>query len=90
VVTEAVAPQTTISLLSIPRTQLDKHLLRQVGELRERPISPVRSELSKGDIQPNEEVQGVVVIREQVATPTIFTLTFSAEGRHKVEAVMVF
>jgi hypothetical protein len=90
VVTEAVAPQTTISLLSIPRTQLDKHLLRQVGELRERPISPVRSEFSKEDIQPNEEVQGVVAIREQVATPTIFRLTFGPQGSHIVQAVMVF
>ena len=90
VVTEAVAPQPTISLLSIPRTQVDKHLLRQVGELRERSVSPVRSEFSKEDIQPNEEVQGVVAIREQVATPTIFRLTFGPEGRHKVEAVMVF
>ena len=90
VVSEAVAPQATISLLSIPRTQLDKHLLHKVGELRERPISPVRSEFSKEDSQPGEEVQGVVAIREQVATPTIFKLTFSPEGRHKVQAVMVF
>ena len=90
VLTEAVAPQATISLLSIPRTQLDKHLLHKVGELRERPISPVRSEFSKEDVQPGEEVQGVVAIREQVATPTIFELTFSPEGRHKVQAVMVF
>ena len=89
-VIEAVAPQATISLLSIPRTQLDKHLLHKVGELRERPISPVRSEFSKEDVQPGEEVQGVVAIREQVATPTIFELTFSPEGRHKIQAVMVF
>ena len=90
IVAEAVAPQATISLLSIPRTQLDKHLLHKVGELREHPISPVRSEFSKEDVQPGEEVQGVVAIREQVATPTIFELTFSPERRHKVQSVMVF
>ena len=90
VLSEAVAPQATISLLSIPRTQLDKHLLHKVGELREHPISPVRSEFSKEDVQPGEEVQGVVAIREQVATPTIFELTFSPERRHKVQSVMVF
>ena len=89
-VIEAVAPQATISLLSIPRTQVDKHILHKLGELRERPISPVRSEFSKEDVQPGEEVQGVVAIREQVATSTIFELTFSPEGRHKVQAVMVF
>jgi len=90
VVTEGVAPQATISLRAIPRTQLDKHLLHNVGELRERPISLVRSEFSKEDIKPGEEVQGVVAIREQVAKPTIFRLTFSPEGRHKVQALMVF
>jgi hypothetical protein len=90
VVTEAVAPQATISLLSIPRTQLDQHLLRKVGELRERPISPVRSEFSKEDVQPGEEVQGVIAIREQVATPTIFKLTFGPQGQRKVQAGMVF
>ena len=90
VVAEAVAPQATISLLSLPRTQLDKHLLHKVGELREHPVSPVRSEFSKEDIQPGEEVQGVIAIREQVATPTIFHLSFSPEGRHKVQAVMLF
>jgi hypothetical protein len=90
VVAEALAPQATISLLAIPRTQIDKHLLHKVGELREHPISPVRSEFSKEDVQPGEEVQGVVAIREQIATPTIFELTFSSEGRHKVQAVMVF
>lgn len=89
-VTEAAAPQTTISLLSIPRTQLDKNLLHRVGELRERAISPVRSEFSKEDVQPGEEVQGVIAIREQVATPTIFHLTFGPQGSHKVEALMVF
>lgn len=89
-VTEAAAPQTTISLLSIPRTQLDKNLLHRVGELRERAISPVRSEFSKEDVQPGEEVQGVIAIREQIATPTIFHLTFGPQGSHKVEALMVF
>jgi conjugative transfer protein CagX len=90
VVTEAVAPQATISLLSMPRTQLDKQVMHRAGELRERPISPVRSEFSKEDIQPGAEVQGVIAIREQVATPTIFHMTFGPHNSHKIEAVMVF
>jgi hypothetical protein len=89
-ITEAVAPKATISLLAIPRTQLDKRRLQALGELRERVVPAVRSEFSKEDVQPGGEAQGVVVIREQVATPTILRLTFSPEGRHKVQAVMVF
>jgi hypothetical protein len=90
VVTQAVAPKAAISLLAIPRTQLDKHLLNKVGELSERPTSPVRSEFSKEDIQPGEEAQGVIAIRERVATPTIFHLTFSPQRWRKVDALMVF
>ena len=90
VIAEAVAPQATISLLAIPRTQLDKHLLHKVGELRERPISPVRSEFSKEHVKPGEQVQGVIAIRERIATPTVFRLTFGPQGSHKIQAVMVF
>jgi hypothetical protein len=89
-VAEAVAPQATISLLAIPRTQLDKHLLHRVGELRDRPISPVRSEFSKEDVKPGEQVQGVIAIREEIASPTVFRLTFGPQGSHKVQAMMVF
>lgn len=89
-VIEAVAPQSTISLLSIPHTQLDKHLLHRLGQLRERTITPVRSEFSKQDVHPGEEIQGVIAIREQVASPTIFQLTFGDEASSKIQAAMVF
>ena len=89
-VAEAIAPQTTISVMSFHHVQLDDQMLRRLGELRERPLSPARAEVEKQDLQPGEETQGVVAIREQVAGPTIFQLTFGPVGSHKVQATMVF
>jgi Conjugal transfer protein len=87
---EALAPQATISIMSLRHTQLDNTVLRKLGQLRERPLTLARAESQKDDIQAGEETHGVVAIREQVAGPTIFQLTFGPVGSHKVQATMVF
>ncbi len=89
-VTEALAPQATISIMSLQHMQLDGQLLRKLGELRTRTVSLVRAEAGKDDLQPGEETQGVVAIREQVVGPAILQLTFSPDGSHRVQATMVF
>ena len=70
----------TISVMSFHHVQLDDQTLRRLGELRERPLSLARAEVEKEDLQPGEETQGVVAIREQVVAPTIFQLTFGPLG----------
>lgn len=90
VVVEGLAPKPSIALASLSRMQLDRDMLRRLGELKERSVALVRAETGKADLQPGEETQGVVAIREQVAGPTIFQLTFGPEGSHKVQATMVF
>jgi hypothetical protein len=65
-------------------------MLRRLGELKERSVSLVRAETGKEDLQPGEETQGVVAIREEVAEPTVFQLRFGPEGSHKVQATIVF
>jgi hypothetical protein len=89
IVVEVLAPQATISIMSLRHTQLDGHVLRKLGELRERPLTPARAENQKEDLQPSEETHGVVVIREQVSSPTIFQLTFGPEGSHRVQGTVV-
>jgi hypothetical protein len=89
-VAEALAPQATISIVSLQHTQLDKSLLRKLGELREHPLGSARAETQKEDLEPGEDTQGVIAVREQIAGPTIFHLTFGSEGRHRVRAAMVF
>jgi hypothetical protein len=90
VIAEALAPQTTISIMSLRHMQLDGQLLRKLGDLRERPLMTARAETQKEDLQPGEETQGVVALREQVSGPTIFQLKFGAEGSRRVQATMVF
>lgn len=89
-IAEALAPRPTISVMSFHHVQLDDQTLRRLGELRERPLSLARAEVEKEDLQPGEETQGVVAIREQVVAPTIFQLTFGSLGPRKVQATMVF
>ena len=87
---EGLATRPSVALASLSRTQLDQEMVRRLGEVKQRSVPLVRAEAGKDDLQPGEEAQGVVAIREQVAGPTIFQLTFGPEGSHKVQATMVF
>ncbi len=90
-VAEVVATKPSISLASLSRTQLDQELIRKLGEVKQqRTISVARAESGKEDLQPGEETQGVIAIREQIAGPAVLQLTFGAEGAHPVRATMVF
>jgi hypothetical protein len=89
-IAEALAPHAAISVMSFHHVQLDDQILRRLGELTERRLSPARAEVEKQDLQPGEETQGVIAIREQVVAPTIFQLTFGSLGPRKVQATMVF
>ena len=89
-VEEVLAPQPTISLMSLQHTQIDRQVLHKLGKVKERPVTPTRAETRQEDLQPGEETHGVVAIREQVSGPAIIQLTFGTEGRRKVQATAVF
>jgi hypothetical protein len=89
-VAEVLAAKPSISLRSLSHKQLDQETLRKLGEIKQRTVPVARAENGKEDLQPGEEAQGVVAIREQVSGPTIFQLTFGAEGAHRLQATMVF
>jgi hypothetical protein len=57
---------------------------------QQRVIAVARSETQRADLQPGEQSHGIVVIREQISTPTVLQLAFGPEGKHPVEAVWVF
>lgn len=89
-VLEAFARQSAVSLSSLRHKQLDGKVLRRLGELNERPLTPARSENKQEDLQPGEKTHGVVAIREQFSTPTILRLTFGPEIAGEVQATLVF
>jgi hypothetical protein len=89
-VAEVLTVRPSISLASLARTQLDQEMLRKLGITGQRPVSLARAENQKQDLQPGEETQGVIAIRQQVSPATIFQLTFGREGTHPVQATVVY
>jgi len=89
-VAEAIAPEASISIQSLRHMQLDSQMLHKLGKLRERPLTLAKAEVQKEDIQPGEEIRGVIAIRETVTGPSILQLKFGPEGSHTVQATMVF
>jgi hypothetical protein len=89
-IAEVLAAKPSISLFSLSHKQLDQETLRKLGETKQRTVPVARAETGKEDLQPGEEAQGVVAIRERVSGPAIFQLTFGAEGAHRLQATMVF
>jgi hypothetical protein len=87
---EAVAPQAAISITALQHMQLDRQILRKLGDMRDHPVPLARAETLKEILPAGEETQGVVAIRKQAAAPTILQLTFGAEGPNRVQATMVF
>jgi hypothetical protein len=89
-VSEILAVRPSISLASLARTQLDQEMLRKLGVTGHRPVSLARAENQKLDLQPGQDSQGLIAIREQVAPATIFQLTFGSEDTHPVQATVVY
>ncbi len=89
-VLEAIAPHPAVSLNAFRHKQIDRKVLRKLGQLQERPLTVARSENKKEDVQPGEETHGVVAIRQQFSTPTILRLTFGSEAPDGVQATLIF
>jgi hypothetical protein len=89
-VSELSTLRPSISVDSLTHTQLNQQVLQKFGELKQRSVTVAHAEAQQADLQPGEESQGIVAIREQVRTPTILQLTFGPEGQHPVDAVLVF
>ena len=89
-VAQAFAPRATVSLAALQYKQLDIRVLHKLGQLTERSLTPARTEVQKQDLQLNEETHGVLVLRTQVSSPSLFHLTFPAEGSHDIQGFVVF
>ncbi|HKD78871.1 MAG TPA: TrbG/VirB9 family P-type conjugative transfer protein [Candidatus Angelobacter sp.] len=85
-----LASRPTISLLSFHRTQIETQILKKFGQLQERPVTVSRAEIQKEDLQPGEQIQGVIALREQLSSPAILQLTFGPAESHKVLATLSF
>ena len=92
IVGTAVRP--AISLTSLSREQIDQEMVAKLGELKQRNLVVVRSEITKVDLAPGESAEGVVAAREQMASSTLVQLnlgpTVGPDGTRQVQATMVY
>jgi hypothetical protein len=89
-VSELSALRPSISVEGLKHSQLPQRTVRGLGELKPRAVAVARSEVQQADLQPGTETPGLLIIREPVASPIILRLDFGPEGKHPVEAVLVF
>jgi hypothetical protein len=92
IVGTAVRP--AISLTSLSGEQIDQETFAKLGELKQRNLEVVRSEITKVDLGSGESAEGVVAVREQMASPTLVQLNFGPtvglEGTRQVQATLVY
>ena len=89
-VSELNVLQPAISIIGLKHTQLTQQTIHRLGDVKRRTVAVARSATQQADLRPGEESQGILVIREQVASPTVLQLAFGPEGKRPVEVVLVF
>lgn len=77
---EVDALQPRVSPFALHHLQLDDSVVRRLGVLHLRPLQIVRSQLQRKELDPGEETQGVITVREQFASPAIVQLVFGPFG----------
>lgn len=78
-----------VALPALKNTQLNGEMTRGLGKTEASVVAVANAEAQKQDIGASEESQGVVAIRQQLESPTVFELTFGSDGKHRVQATVV-
>jgi Conjugal transfer protein len=68
--------QSVISLPSLVHKQLDKSTTDKLGTPQELPLSVAHAESESPEVQPGEETQGVIAIRQDLKSPSVVQLVF--------------
>lgn len=66
----------TISLATLVRTQLDRATLEELGDTHELALPVAHAEAEAEDLHPGETTQGVVPIRQDLKSPAVVQLVF--------------
>jgi len=76
--------QSVISLPSLVHKQLDKSMTDKLGAVQEIPLSVAHAESESPEVQPGEETQGVIAIRQDLKSPAVVQLVFDDEVKATV------
>lgn len=85
---ESLGPVT--SLANLLNKQIPDAGLRSLGAFDKNPIALAHAETNAKELQPGEETQGVLAIREAIKSPIAMQLTFKSHNEFPVRATVVF
>ena len=80
------ADHSSISVGSLLHTQLDAHMLKKLGATQALSLPVARAESETQGLAPGASTQGVVVIRQDLTSPTVVQVVF--DGGLKATFVM--
>jgi hypothetical protein len=89
-VNELAAPESTVSLPSLERTQLDTNTVKKLRVKNRNPLTVAGSETKTQDLAPGDETRGVVVLRQRFPAAAVLELAFSNRGNDHVSAIFVY
>jgi hypothetical protein len=87
---ELAPPETTLSLRTLRRTQLDDHKTKKLGAKKRTPLTVASSEAGEVDLRPSDETHGVIVLRKRASEPTVIEIAFANAGDRHVAATFVY
>lgn len=85
---EADELQPRVSPFAFHRVQLSEPVTDKLGILHQRSLPIVKALVQKQELAPGEETQGIITVREQLASPAIVQLIFG-EFRDSVQVTVV-
>ena len=89
-VSQVLPTRTRVSLVSFGKTQLSTDMLHTLRNASRTALPVASSAVSQEDLGPNESSRGIIVLREQLGTPTVLELNFADAGDRHVTAAFVF
>jgi len=81
--------QPGISVPALRGIQLNRSMAEKLGHVRPEALAVARSEIQKTDLDPGQETQGVIAIRQKVDSPTVIKLRFASDGKNSMDAFLV-
>jgi len=69
-----------VSILGLAHTQVDDRAIQAFGKISERPLTIVRSERQLDELEPGEQMAGVLTIRERFSSPVVVQITINFDG----------
>jgi hypothetical protein len=81
--------QSTVSVPALRGRQLNRAMAKKLGQARAVPLAIAHTETSKGGLEPGDETQGVIAIRQNLDGPTVLKIRFPGDDDTAVEALVV-